>query len=83
MVPLQLLERIVGLGTWAMLFARAALAFAVLSLVYTLLVVRPLKLMFPGKALDITVCHDDTTIIAPTFLHPAHTPPQPLALFAP
>ena len=44
------------------------------DLVYTLLVIRPLKKIFAKDKLDILLCHDDTTVISPLFRAPANDP---------
>ena len=35
--------------------------------VYTLLVIRPLKLIFPPRSIDVPLIHDNTTIAADTY----------------
>ena len=42
--------------------------------VYTLLVIRPLKLIFPPRSIDVPLIHDDTTIAADTYRHPRDDP---------
>ena len=41
---------------------------------YTLLVIRPLKLIFPPRSIDVPLIHDDTTIAADTYRHPRDDP---------
>ena len=42
--------------------------------VYTIKVIRPLRLIFPRDAIDVLMCHDDTTIIADAYLLPPDDP---------